>query len=100
MYDDPMPVVVFGCTGLVGGAVARALLRDRRFEVKAVTRTPTTDAARKLAEEGEYGARRSNLVGADVPVSVGVDVPVNVGDDVMVSIGISKEYLSMWCSRV
>ena len=53
MYDDPMPVVVFGATGLVGGAVARALLRDRRFEVKAVTRTPTTDSARKLAEEGE-----------------------------------------------
>ncbi|KAL8572473.1 hypothetical protein ACOMHN_005619 [Nucella lapillus] len=52
MYDDPMPVVVFGATGLVGGAVARALLRDRRFEVKAVTRTPTNDASRKLAEEG------------------------------------------------
>nr|KAG5691360.1 hypothetical protein BaRGS_033409 [Batillaria attramentaria] len=52
MYDDPMPVVVFGSTGLVGGAVARALLRDRRFQVKAVTRTPTTDVARKLAEEG------------------------------------------------
>ncbi|XP_076437609.1 nmrA-like family domain-containing protein 1 [Babylonia areolata] len=52
MYDDPMPVVVFGATGLVGGAVARVLLRDRRFEVKAVTRTPTTDVARKLAEEG------------------------------------------------
>ncbi|KAK7475908.1 hypothetical protein BaRGS_00032876 [Batillaria attramentaria] len=51
MYDDPMPVVVFGSTGLVGGAVARALLRDRRFQVKAVTRTPTTDVARKLAEE-------------------------------------------------
>ena len=53
MYDDPMPVVVFGATGVVGGAVARALLRDRRFEVKAVTRTPTTDVARKLAEEGK-----------------------------------------------
>ncbi|KAK7091790.1 nmrA-like family domain-containing protein 1 [Littorina saxatilis] len=52
MYDDPMPVVVFGATGLVGGAVARALLRDKRFEVKAVTRSPTTDVSRKLAEEG------------------------------------------------
>lgn len=52
MYDDPMPVVVFGATGLVGGAVARALLKDKRFEVKAVTRSPTTDVARKLAEEG------------------------------------------------
>ncbi|KAL8575973.1 hypothetical protein ACOMHN_051991 [Nucella lapillus] len=52
MYDDPMPVVVFGATGLLGGTVAKALLRDRRFEVKAVTRTPTIDTARKLAEEG------------------------------------------------
>ncbi|XP_076456689.1 nmrA-like family domain-containing protein 1 [Babylonia areolata] len=51
MYDDPMPVVVFGATGMLGGAVAKALLRDRRFQVKAVTRTPTTDTARKLAEE-------------------------------------------------
>ena len=64
MYDDPMPVVVFGATGLVGGAVARALIRDRRFEVKAVTRTPTTDSARKLAEEGETtaGAERFHPV--------------------------------------
>ncbi|XP_025090113.1 nmrA-like family domain-containing protein 1 [Pomacea canaliculata] len=51
-YDDPMPVLVFGATGLVGGAVAMALLRDRRFQVKAVTRTPTANAARHLAEHG------------------------------------------------
>lgn len=47
-----MPVVVFGATGTVGGAVARALLKDERFCVRAVTRTPTTDEARALAEEG------------------------------------------------
>ncbi|XP_035824863.1 nmrA-like family domain-containing protein 1 [Aplysia californica] len=49
---SPMPVVVFGATGTVGGEVARALLRDHRFAVRAVTRTPTTDQARALAEEG------------------------------------------------
>lgn len=53
-YDDPMPVLVFGATGLVGGAVAMALLRDRRFQVKAVTRTPTANAARHLAEHGKW----------------------------------------------
>ncbi|RUS76785.1 hypothetical protein EGW08_015462 [Elysia chlorotica] len=47
-----MPVVVIGATGTVGGAVARALLKDHRFTVRAVTRTPSTDQARALAEEG------------------------------------------------
>lgn len=48
-----MPVVVFGATGMIGGAVVRALLKDHRFTVRAVTRTPTTDEARALAEEGK-----------------------------------------------
>ncbi|GFN91035.1 nmra-like family domain-containing protein 1 [Plakobranchus ocellatus] len=50
--EETLPVVVIGATGTVGGAVARALLRDHRFTVRAVTRTPSTDQARALAEEG------------------------------------------------
>lgn len=51
--DEPRTVVVFGATGLLGGAVARALLEDPlRFRVRAVTRRPSSEKARKLAEEG------------------------------------------------
>ncbi|XP_052761481.1 nmrA-like family domain-containing protein 1 [Mya arenaria] len=51
--DEPRTVVVFGATGLLGGAVARMLLEDPlRFRVRAVTRRPSSERARKLAEEG------------------------------------------------
>ena len=51
--DEPRTVVVFGATGLLGGAVARALLEDPlHFRVRAVTRRPSSEKARKLAEEG------------------------------------------------
>lgn len=51
--NEPKTVVVFGATGLLGGAVARALLEDPlRFRVRAVTRRPSSEKARKLAEEG------------------------------------------------
>ncbi|KAK6167351.1 hypothetical protein SNE40_021402 [Patella caerulea] len=50
---DQLNVVVFGATGMIGGAVIRSLLRTGpKFKVKAVTRTPTSDAARQLAEDG------------------------------------------------
>ncbi|KAH3802334.1 nmrA-like family domain-containing protein 1 [Dreissena polymorpha] len=50
---EPRTVVVFGATGLLGGAVARALLEDPlHFRVRAVTRRPSSERARKLAEEG------------------------------------------------
>ena len=53
--DEPRTVVVFGATGLLGGAVARALLEDPlRFRVRAVTRRPSSEKARKLAEDGKY----------------------------------------------
>ena len=52
--DEPRTVVVFGATGLLGGAVARALLEDPlHFRVRAVTRRPSSEKARKLAEEGK-----------------------------------------------
>lgn len=51
--DEPRTVVVFGATGLLGGSVARALLEDPlRFRVRAVTRRPSSEKARRLAEEG------------------------------------------------
>ncbi|KAL3891902.1 hypothetical protein ACJMK2_004144 [Sinanodonta woodiana] len=51
--DEPKTIAVFGATGLLGGAVARALLEDpTNYRVRAITRKPSNDKARKLAEKG------------------------------------------------
>ena len=39
-------IVVTGATGLQGGSVARFLLKDGSFAVRAVTRNPASDAAK------------------------------------------------------
>ena len=55
-------IAVVGATGAQGGGLARALLQDPKspFRVRALTRTPTSDAARRLAEQG------AELVTADL----------------------------------
>lgn len=45
---DPELVVVFGATGAQGGSVARTLLEDGTFRVRAVTRNPEQQAAKQL----------------------------------------------------
>ena len=45
-------IAVFGATGAQGGSVARALLSDGKYQVRAVTRNPASPAARKLRELG------------------------------------------------
>jgi uncharacterized protein YbjT (DUF2867 family) len=44
-------ILVSGATGRQGGAVARQLLK-RRFRVRALTRSPEQESARKLADQG------------------------------------------------
>lgn len=39
-------------SGAQGGAVARTLLRDEQFEIRAVTRDPSASKAQALAEAG------------------------------------------------
>ncbi|XP_046563289.1 nmrA-like family domain-containing protein 1 isoform X1 [Haliotis rubra] len=50
--EDPLKVVVFGALGMVGGAVASALVKSPRVKVIAITRTPTSGRANELAEKG------------------------------------------------
>ena len=47
-------VTIFGATGQQGGSVARALLVGGTYRVRAVTRNPDCDAAKKLQEIGNY----------------------------------------------
>lgn len=45
-------ITVVGATGAQGGGLARALLEDGEFAVRAVTRKPDSDAAKQLAGAG------------------------------------------------
>ncbi|XP_014791762.1 PREDICTED: nmrA-like family domain-containing protein 1 [Calidris pugnax] len=45
-------IVVFGATGAQGGRVARALLEDGTFKVRAVTRNPVKKEAEELKQKG------------------------------------------------
>ncbi|KAG8506474.1 NmrA-like family domain-containing protein 1 [Galemys pyrenaicus] len=49
---DQKLVVVFGATGAQGGSVARTLLEDGTFRVRAVTRDPGQGAAKELQLQG------------------------------------------------
>lgn len=52
--SEPKTVTVVGATGKQGGGLARVILGDESgaFAVRAVTRSPDSDAARALAEAG------------------------------------------------
>ncbi|XP_052695527.1 nmrA-like family domain-containing protein 1 isoform X7 [Crassostrea angulata] len=51
--DGPRTVVVFGSTGLLGGAIARRLLQEPfLYKVRCVTRRSSGEKARELAEHG------------------------------------------------
>ena len=45
--------MVFGATGLQGGPVARAILQNPKYKVKAVTRNPESEKAKLLTTEGK-----------------------------------------------
>ena len=50
--SDNKVITVLGATGTQGGGVARALLADGEFVVRAVTRNAVSPKARNLAELG------------------------------------------------
>jgi nucleoside-diphosphate-sugar epimerase len=45
-------ITVFGATGNQGGAVARSLLKNPSFKVRALTRNPSSAASQALAAQG------------------------------------------------
>lgn len=45
-------IVVLGATGQQGGAVARSLIADGRWQVRALSRHPDSDTARRLTASG------------------------------------------------
>ncbi|XP_067673244.1 nmrA-like family domain-containing protein 1 [Haliotis asinina] len=49
---SPRVVVVFGATGRQGGFVARALVKDGQFAVRAITRHGDSEKAKELEKEG------------------------------------------------
>ncbi|PHH73176.1 hypothetical protein CDD80_3992 [Ophiocordyceps camponoti-rufipedis] len=54
MASQAKTIAVFGATGKQGGAVARSLLANKAFVVRAITRNPASDASRALAEAGAH----------------------------------------------
>jgi len=48
----PTVIGIIGATGSQGGSLARALLQDKKFSVRPLTRDPSKDAAQKLKEAG------------------------------------------------
>ncbi|KAG7529895.1 hypothetical protein FFLO_05343 [Filobasidium floriforme] len=50
---DATSITIFGATGIQGGSVLRHLLQsDKPYRIRAVTRDPTKDSAKKLSELG------------------------------------------------
>ena len=50
--EDKLTILVIGATGAQGGSVAKALLRDKRFAVRAMTRNLHSEKAQALREAG------------------------------------------------
>ena len=46
-------IVVFGATGLQGGAVVRAMLNDKQYVIRGVTRNTESKASIRLKQQGE-----------------------------------------------
>lgn len=54
-------ITVIGATGNQGGSVARSLLQNAEFKVRAVTRNPNSEASQKLAALGAEVVRANGF---------------------------------------
>ena len=53
---------VFGATGQQGGAVVRAMLKDKQYTIRAITRNPESEAAIKLKQQGKVKVKQQGKV--------------------------------------
>ena len=50
-------IAVFGATGQQGGAVVRAMLKDKQYVIRAITRNPESEASIQLKKQGKVKDR-------------------------------------------
>jgi nucleoside-diphosphate-sugar epimerase len=83
---DTHLISVFGATGNQGGSVVRSLLQNPAFRVRALTRNPSSDAAKKLADAGAEVVGANGFSSEDMSKafhgSWGVFVNINSDDKV------------------
>ena len=55
-------IAVFGATGQQGGAVVRAMLKDKQYTIRAITRNPDSEGAVKLKQQGKVKVKQQGKV--------------------------------------
>ncbi len=53
-------IAVLGATGVQGGSVVKALLSDKSWKVRGITRDPSKDTAKTLSAQGVWGCGCQN----------------------------------------
>ena len=61
-----LTIAVVGATGNQGGSVARSLLQNPSFKVRAITRNPSSEASRVLASSGAEVAQADGFRGEEM----------------------------------
>ena len=55
-------IAVFGATGQQGGAVAMAMLKNKQYVIRAITRNPDSEKGIRLKEQGEVKVKHDDKV--------------------------------------
>ena len=55
-------IAVFGATGQQGGAVVRAMLKDKQYTIRAITRNPNSEKGIRLKQQGKVKAKQQSKV--------------------------------------
>jgi len=89
-------IVVFGATGKQGGSVVDSLLKENKWEIRAVTRDPQSEAAKSLAQKGVQVVQANSSNKEDlervIPGAYGVFALTNFWDkDIFGKQNISEE---------
>lgn len=83
---EALLITVFGATGNQGGSVVRSLLQNPSFRVRALTRNPSSEASKKLADAGAEVVRADGFSAEDMAAAFrgawGAFVNINSDDKV------------------